>query len=97
LVTVHTLLHIGRHIFAYPLAWVVRWRETGEERTEGDLFIGNSRSKYYWANSEDFVLEKGILWRKGGEGMPARRVVTKKFRDGVHPLLVLHFFLSEAL
>jgi hypothetical protein len=47
------------------LAWVVRWRETGEERTEGDLFIGNSRSKYYWANSEDFVLEKGILWRKG--------------------------------
>jgi hypothetical protein len=56
------------------LAWVVRWRETGEERTEGELFIGDSRSKYYWVNSEVFVLEKGILWRKGGEGMPARRL-----------------------
>jgi hypothetical protein len=22
------------------LAWVVRWRETGEEPTEGELFIG---------------------------------------------------------
>jgi hypothetical protein len=29
------------------LAWVVRWRETGEEPTEGELFIGDSRSKYY--------------------------------------------------
>jgi hypothetical protein len=28
------------------LAWVVRWRETGEEPTEGELFIGDSRSKY---------------------------------------------------
>jgi hypothetical protein len=65
------------------LAWVVRWRETGEERTEGELFIGDSRSKYYWVNSEAFVLEKGILWRKGGEGMPARRVVPKKFREQV--------------
>ena len=65
------------------LSWVVRWRETGEERTEGDFFIGNSRSKYYWANSEDFVLEKGILWRKGGEGKPATRVVPKKFREQV--------------
>jgi hypothetical protein len=27
------------------LAWVVRWRETGEEPTEGELFIGDSRSK----------------------------------------------------
>jgi hypothetical protein len=29
------------------LAWVVRWRETGEEPTEGELFIGDSRSKYF--------------------------------------------------
>jgi hypothetical protein len=34
------------------LAWVVRWRETGEEPTEGELFIGDSRSKYYWINRE---------------------------------------------
>ena len=50
------------------LAWVVRWRETGEEPTEGELFIGDSRSKYYWVNREVFVLKKGILWRKGEEG-----------------------------
>jgi hypothetical protein len=25
------------------LAWVIRWRETGEEPTEGELFIGDSR------------------------------------------------------
>jgi hypothetical protein len=37
------------------LAWVVRWRETGEERTEGELFMGDSRSKYYWTNSEDVI------------------------------------------
>jgi hypothetical protein len=43
------------------LAWVVRWRETGEEPTEGELFIGDSRSKYYWVNREVFVLEKGIM------------------------------------
>jgi hypothetical protein len=29
------------------LAWVVWWRETGEETTEGEVFMGNSRSKYY--------------------------------------------------
>jgi hypothetical protein len=29
------------------LAWVVRWRKTGEEPTEGELFIGDSRSKYF--------------------------------------------------
>ena len=50
------------------LAWVVRWRETGEEPTEGELFIGDSRSKYYWINREVFVLEKGVLWREGDEG-----------------------------
>jgi hypothetical protein len=27
------------------IAWVVRWRETGEEPTEGELFLGDSRSK----------------------------------------------------
>jgi hypothetical protein len=42
------------------LAWVVRWRETGEEPTEGELFIGDSGSKYYWVNREVFVLKKGI-------------------------------------
>ena len=26
------------------LAWVVRWRETGEEPTEGELFIGDSEA-----------------------------------------------------
>jgi hypothetical protein len=65
------------------LAWVVRWRETGEEPTEGELFIGDSGRKYYWVNREVFVLEKGILWRRGGEGKPARRVVPKKFREQV--------------
>jgi hypothetical protein len=34
------------------LAWEVRWRETGEEPTEGELFILDSRSKYYWINRE---------------------------------------------
>jgi hypothetical protein len=37
------------------LAWVVRWRETGEEPTEGELFLGDSRSKYYWINREVFI------------------------------------------
>jgi hypothetical protein len=44
------------------LAWVVRWRETGEEPTEGELFIGDSRSKYYWINREVFVLEFVLAW-----------------------------------
>jgi hypothetical protein len=65
------------------LAWVVRWRETWEEPTEGEFFIGDSRSKYYWVNREVVVLEKGIIWRKGREGKPARRVVPKKFREQV--------------
>jgi hypothetical protein len=34
------------------IAWVVRWRETGEEPTEGELFLGDSRSKYYWIKRE---------------------------------------------
>jgi hypothetical protein len=38
------------------------------------LFIGDSRSKYYWINREVFVLEKGVLWREGDEGKSARRV-----------------------
>jgi hypothetical protein len=46
------------------LTWVVRWRETGEEPTEGELFIGDSRSKYYWINREVFVLEKGFLFSR---------------------------------
>jgi hypothetical protein len=50
------------------LIWMVRWRETGEEPTAGELFIGDSRSKYYWVNREVFVLEKGIIWSKGEEG-----------------------------
>jgi hypothetical protein len=65
------------------LVWVVRWRETGEEPTEGELFIGDSRSKYHWVNREVFVLEKGVLWRKGDEGKSARRVVPKMFREQV--------------
>jgi hypothetical protein len=40
------------------LAWVVRWREIGQEPTEGELFLGDSRSKYYWRNRE--VL--GLCW-----------------------------------
>jgi hypothetical protein len=47
------------------------------------LFIGDSKSKYYWVNREVFVLKKGILRRKRGEGKPARRVVPKKFREQV--------------
>jgi hypothetical protein len=39
---------------------VVRWRETGEEPTEGELFLGDSRSKYYWIKREVFILEKGV-------------------------------------
>ena len=62
------------------LAWVVRWRETGEEPTEGELFIGDSRSKYYWINREVFVLEKGVLWREGDVGKSARRVVPTMYR-----------------
>jgi hypothetical protein len=31
------------------------------------LFIGDSKSKYYWVNREVFVLKKGILWRKREE------------------------------
>jgi hypothetical protein len=46
-----------------------------EEPTEGELFIWDSRSKYYWVNREVFVLEKGVLWRKGDEGKSARRVI----------------------
>ena len=65
------------------LAWVVRWRETGEEPTEGELFIGDSRSKYYWINREVFVLEKGVLWREGDEGKSARRVVPKMYREQI--------------
>jgi hypothetical protein len=48
------------------LAWVVRWRETGEEHTEGELFIGDSRSKYYWINREVLSWKKGSC---GGKGM----------------------------
>jgi hypothetical protein len=55
------------------LAWVFWWRETGEETTEGEVFMGNYRSKYYWVNREVFVLERGIMWR----------VVPKKFREQV--------------
>ena len=47
------------------------------------MFIGDSRSKYYWVNRKVFVLEKGVLWRKGDEGKSARRVVPKKFREQV--------------
>jgi hypothetical protein len=65
------------------LAWVVRWREIGEEPTEGELFIGDSRSKYYWINRKVFVLEKGVLWRKGDEGKSARRVVPKMYREQI--------------
>ena len=65
------------------LVWVVRWREAGEEPTEEELFIGDSRCKYYWINREVFVLEKGILWRKGDEGKSARRVVPKMFRKQI--------------
>ena len=43
------------------LVWVVRWRETGKEPTEGELFIGGSRSNCYWIHREVFVLEKGVL------------------------------------
>jgi hypothetical protein len=42
----------------------------GEEPTEGELFIGDSRSKYYWINREVFVLE-------------ARRVVPKMYREQI--------------
>jgi hypothetical protein len=45
------------------------------------LFIGDSRSKYYWINREVFVLEKGVLWREGDEGKSARRVVSKMYRE----------------
>ena len=68
------------------LTWVVRWRETGEEPTEGEVFMGDPRSKYYWVNREVFVLERGILWRKGEEGKSARRVVPKKFTEQVMKL-----------
>ena len=74
------------------LAWVVRWRETGEEPTEGEVLMGDPQSKYYWVHREVFVLEGGILWRKGEKGKSARRVVPKKFREQImklchdHPL-----------
>jgi hypothetical protein len=56
-------------------------RETGEEPTEGELFLGDSRSKYYWINREVFILEKGVLWKEGDEGKTARRVVPKMYRE----------------
>jgi hypothetical protein len=62
---------------------MVRWRKTGEETTEGELFIGDSRSKYYWINREVFILEKGVLWREGDEGKSARRVVPKIYREQI--------------
>lgn len=65
------------------LSWVVRWRETGEEPTEGDVFMGDPQSKYYWLNRKVFVLEEGILWRKGKEGKPARMVIPKKMREQI--------------
>ena len=65
------------------LARVVRWRETGVEPTEGELFIGDSRSKYYWINREVFVLEKEVLLREGDEGKSARRVVPKMYREQI--------------
>ena len=65
------------------LAWVVRWRETGEEPTEGELFIGDSRSKYYWINRNFCPGEKGVLWREGDEGKSARRVVPKMYREQI--------------
>jgi hypothetical protein len=63
------------------LAWMVRWRETGEEPTEGELFLGGSRSKYYWINREVFVLEKEVLWRAGDDRKSARRVVPTMYRE----------------
>jgi hypothetical protein len=65
------------------LAWVVKWRETGEEPTEGELFLGDSRSKYYWINREVFILEKGVLWKEGDGGKTARRVVPKMYREQI--------------
>ena len=62
---------------------MVRWRETGEEPTEGELFIGDSRSKYYWINRKVFVLEKGVLWREGDEWKSARRVVPTMYREQI--------------
>ena len=50
------------------LAWVVRWRETGEEPTEGELFIGDSRSKYYWVNREFWSWKEGSCGGKGKRG-----------------------------
>ena len=50
------------------LAWVIRWRETGEEPTEGELFIGDSRSKYYWINREVLSWKKGSYGEKGMRG-----------------------------
>lgn len=67
------------------LAWVVQWRETGEEPFE-ELLMGNPRNKYYRVNREVFVLEGGILWWKGEEGKLARRVVPKKFREQIMKL-----------
>jgi hypothetical protein len=57
--------------------------ETGEEPTEGELFLGDSRSKYYWINREVFILEKGVLWKEGDEGKTARRVVPKMYREQI--------------
>jgi hypothetical protein len=48
--------------------------------------MGDPRSKYYWVNREVFVLERGILWRKGEEGKSTRRVVPKKFTEQVMKL-----------
>jgi hypothetical protein len=47
------------------LAWVVRWRETGEEPTEGELFIGDSRSKYYWINGSFCLGKRGPVEGRG--------------------------------
>jgi len=53
------------------LAWVARWRETGEEPTEREVFMGDSRSKYYWVNGS-FCPRKRDPVEERGRGLSQR-------------------------
>ena len=63
------------------LRWVVLWRKTGEEPPEGDLFLANAHTKFYWVNREMFVLgENQVLYKDEDDQGPRRVVVPKGMR-----------------
>jgi hypothetical protein len=67
--------------------FIRKWLLHGTEPPDGELFLANAASKFYWINRQCFKLEADLLWRIDPKSDRQQLLVPRELR---HEILVLN-------